>query len=94
MGVLGRGGRRGVGGRDRPRRVPDDIDVLYVVGLGNGEYEPARLFEAHEAAGSLGLLAPGTPTNTVDGAPAADLGRDADAWLDAMASPTPPSSAR
>ena len=71
---------------------PNDIDVLYVVGLGDGEYEPARLFEAHEGAGSLGLLAPGTATNTVDGAPAADLGQDPDAWLDAMASPTPPSS--
>jgi len=58
---------------------PGDIDVLYVVGIGGGD--PARLFGAHRDAGRLGLLAPGRPTNTVDGAPAADLADDPDRWL-------------
>jgi hypothetical protein len=62
-------------GADRP----DDIDVLYVVGLGIGD--PAALFSAHRDSGSLGLIAPGTPTNTIDGQPAADLGQHPDSWL-------------
>ncbi|MFC6064374.1 hypothetical protein [Streptomyces ochraceiscleroticus] len=73
---------------------PDDIEALYVVGLGGDEQEPARLFAAHEAAGRLGLIAPGTPTNTVDAAPAADLGDDPDTWLTGLLAPVPPSSAQ
>jgi hypothetical protein len=61
---------------------PDDIDALYVVGLGDGD--PARLFAAHSDAGRLGLLAPGRATNTVDGAPAADLAEEPDRWLDLL----------
>jgi hypothetical protein len=62
--------------------TPGDIDVLYVVGLGDGD--PARLFAAHTDAGRLGLLAPGRPTNTVDAAPAADLADEPDTWLDVL----------
>ncbi|MFO1415282.1 MAG: hypothetical protein U1F10_15535 [Burkholderiales bacterium] len=58
---------------------PADIDVLYVVGMGGEGAAP--LFESHAAAGSLAVLAPGTPTNTVEGEPAADLGRDPARWL-------------
>src|SRR5712691_6140548 len=56
----------------------DDIDVLYVVGL--GAEAPDKLFAAHGATGTLAVVPPGTPTNTVAGAPAADLGRDPDVW--------------
>jgi len=55
--------------------------VLYVVGL--GEDKPDSLFLAHRDNGSLGLIAPGTPTNTVDGEPAATWARPGDVrqWL-------------
>ena len=56
----------------------DDIDALYVVGLGGGD--PAGLFAAHRDSGSLSVLPLGVPTNTVDGEPAADLGRDPETW--------------
>ena len=56
----------------------DDIDALYVVGLGGGD--PIDLFAAHRDSGSLSVLPLGVPTNTVDGEPAADLGRDPEAW--------------
>jgi hypothetical protein len=68
-------------------KTPGDIDALYVVGLGDGD--PAKLLGAHRDAGRLGLLAPGRPTNTVDGAPAADLADDPGRWLDLLdAQPT------
>jgi hypothetical protein len=54
----------------------DDIDVLYVVGI--GDEDPAKLLGAHTDAGRLMLLAPGTPTNTVDGGRTADA--DPDQW--------------
>lgn len=54
----------------------DDIDVLYVVGLGDGD--PAKLLGAHVDAGRLALLGPGTATNTVDGGRTAEP--DADQW--------------
>jgi hypothetical protein len=57
---------------------PDDIDVLYVVGLGDGD--PATLFTDHRDAGILGVLPLGTSTNSVDGEPAADLARDPETW--------------
>ena len=63
---------------------PNDIDALYVVG--HGSNAPDRLFTAHRDAGRLRLLEPGTPTNTVDGRPAAGLA--ADAWLEALSRPT------
>ena len=64
---------------------PSDIDVLYVTGLGEGV--PAKLFAEHRDGGRLGLLATGTPTNSVDGAPAASLGHDPAEWLDVLQSP-------
>ncbi|TPG34199.1 hypothetical protein EAH80_11380 [Mycobacterium hodleri] len=57
---------------------PNDIDVLYVVGLGDGD--PATLFTDHRDAGILGVLPLGTPTNSVAGEPAADLARDPETW--------------
>ncbi len=57
---------------------PDDLDVLYVVGLGDDD--PADLLGDHRDAGELGVLALGTPTNAVDGEPAADLARDPETW--------------
>lgn len=59
--------------------IPEDIEVLYAVGL--GDEDPAPLFGAHRDAGLLAILAPGLPTNAVAGAPAADLGRDDEAWI-------------
>ena len=56
----------------------DQIEALFVVGLGDGD--PGELFGDHSDAGLLGLLAPGTPTNTVDGAPAASLGSEREWW--------------
>jgi hypothetical protein len=56
----------------------DDIDVLYVIGAGAGD--PGSLFRAHRDSGRLGVLTIGTPTNTVDGEPAADLAKDPETW--------------
>jgi hypothetical protein len=53
---------------------PDDIDVLYAVGLGGGD--PGPLLSAQADSGRLGLLAPGSPTTSIDGQPAASLGDD------------------
>jgi len=57
---------------------PDAIVALYVVGLGDAE--AVDMLRPHLDAGDLGLLGPGTPTNTVAGAVAADLGREPAAW--------------
>jgi hypothetical protein len=70
---------------------PSDIDVLYAVGLGSDS--PGVLLEAHRDVGDLAVLQPGTPTNTVDGEPAADLGRDPESWLPLITSPPPPQPA-
>ena len=59
--------------------APNDIDALYVIGVGRDS--ATQLFEAHAAAGELAVLAPGTPTNTVEGEPTTDLGRDPARWL-------------
>jgi hypothetical protein len=56
----------------------DDLDALYIIGLGGGD--PATVFEAHRDSGSLSVLPLGVPTNTVDGEPAADLARDPETW--------------
>jgi hypothetical protein len=58
--------------------APDEIAVLYVVGL--GEVDAADLVRPHLNAGDLGVLQPGSRTNTIAGTPAADLGQDAAAW--------------
>ena len=57
-----------------------------MVGLGDGD--PGELFGDHSDAGLLGLLAPGTPTNTVDGAPAASLGSEREWWERVQSPPT------
>jgi hypothetical protein len=54
------------------------VDSLYVTGLGDGD--PAAQFAALAADGRLGLLEPGLPTNSVDGADAAALATDAATW--------------
>ena len=64
---------------------PNDIEALYVTGLGDGK--PAEVFASHRDEGRLGLLAPGTPTNSVDGAPAGPLGQDPDTWWDVLHTP-------
>ncbi|WP_407345510.1 hypothetical protein [Pengzhenrongella phosphoraccumulans] len=61
--------------------LPDGphLDVLLVTGL--AELDARTVFEAHAELGSLGLVAPMTPTNTVAGQPTADVGRDPARWL-------------
>ena len=54
------------------------VDAVYVTGLGDGD--PAAQFAALAADGRLGLLEPGLPTNSVDGAAAAALATDAATW--------------
>jgi hypothetical protein len=54
------------------------VSALYVIGLGDGD--PADLFADLAAEGRMGLLAPGQPTNSVDGAAAASLATDAASW--------------
>lgn len=64
---------------------PGDIDVLYAIGL--SEEQTTELFQAHRDQGALGLIEPGTPTNTVDGDPAASLGQDAEVWRQIVLNP-------
>lgn len=74
-------------------QTPNDIDVLYAVGLGDDS--PETVFAAHRDAGVMALLEPGVATNSVDGDPAADLGADAETWrrvVIAAANPGPPTS--
>jgi hypothetical protein len=62
----------------------EEIEALFVVGV--GDEEPLKVFGAHSDAGLLGLMEPGAPTNTVDGAPAASLGSERE-WWDLVQSP-------
>ncbi|MEU4651711.1 hypothetical protein [Nocardia fluminea] len=64
-------------------RGPDDIGVLYVVGI--GEEHPAGHLRAQADAGELALLPLGAPTNAVDGKLAASLGTDPGGWRDTAA---------
>jgi hypothetical protein len=57
----------------------DDIDVLLVVGL-SGE-SSADWYTHHCDYGHVGLLAPGVPTNSVEGEAAAPVDGDAAHWL-------------
>lgn len=57
----------------------DDIDVVAVVGL--SEETSTEWLLHHLDHGGAGLIPPGIPTNTVEGAPAAPLDGDADHWL-------------
>ncbi|MFC0678065.1 hypothetical protein ACFFGH_09440 [Lysobacter korlensis] len=64
---------------------PADIDALYVTGL--SDTDPAGLFRNHADAGRLGLVPPGSATNTVAGAPAAPLGADPATWWTVLQEP-------
>ncbi|MEV0544374.1 hypothetical protein [Nocardia salmonicida] len=55
-----------------------DIEALVVVGI--GDTAPDNLLTTHAASGRLAVLAPGTPTNTVEGEPTTDLGTDRELW--------------
>ncbi len=56
--------------------IPPVLDALVVVGI--GETDAADLVDAHNAAGRMAALKPGTPTNTVAGEPTTDFGDHAD----------------
>ena len=66
---------------------PDDIDVLYAIGI--GDVDPATVFADHRDAGVLGVLPASSPTNSVAGDPAADLARDPETWRTLLVSPPP-----
>ncbi|WP_405523536.1 hypothetical protein OG426_09855 [Streptomyces canus] len=68
----------GVAGIIPAAQLGEPIDTLYVIGI--GDTEPGQLFPSLAAEGRLGLIAPGTPTNSVDGGAAAPLHNDADTW--------------
>lgn len=61
--------------------LPDGphLDVLLVTGL--ADTDPRAVFEAHAGNGTLGVVPPLTPTNTVAGQPTTDVGRDPAQWL-------------
>ncbi len=56
---------------------PTDIDAVYVVGIGGGD--PGPLLTAQANSGSLGIVAPGSATSSVNGEAALSLG-DTDTW--------------
>jgi hypothetical protein len=62
---------------DLGMQSPDDIDALYVVGIGGGD--PGPLLAAQADSGRLGIVPPGSATNTVNGEAALSLG-DVDEW--------------
>ncbi len=62
-----------------PGVTPQNIETLYVVGI--GDERPEAHFKAQIDAGELGVLRLGAPTNTVHGRPAADLGQANADWL-------------
>ena len=64
------------------RSEVDALQALVVVGA--GDTHALDLFTAHAAAGRLGVVAQGTPTNTVAGDPAAPLADDTETWLDLL----------
>lgn len=61
--------------------LPDGphLEALLVTGLGHDD--PQGAFAARAGRGALGVVEPMSPTNTVGGTPAADLGRDTATWL-------------
>jgi hypothetical protein len=61
------------------------IEALIVVGV--GDEGPAPLFADHRDSGTLAVLELGTPTNTLAGASAADLGRDPEMWRSLWGAP-------
>ena len=68
----------GMGGVFKLEQGPERIATLYVHGI--GDEDAATLFGAHVATGSLAMVRLGAPTNTVHGAPAADLAPDPESW--------------
>jgi hypothetical protein len=58
--------------------APDTLRTLYVCGI--GDEHPGDLFAGHANSGELALMRLGSPTNAIQGAPAADLGNDPEAW--------------
>jgi hypothetical protein len=56
--------------------TPPALDALVVLGI--GDTAAADLVDAHNAAGRMAVLAPGTPTNTVAGEPTTDFGERAE----------------
>jgi hypothetical protein len=59
--------------------APPEIEAIVVCGL--GDEGPEALIDMQAATGRLALLGLGTPTNTVEGEPTTEMGRDARAWL-------------
>jgi hypothetical protein len=51
---------------------PPSLDALLVLGI--GEANAADLVNSHNECGRMGVLVPGTPTNTVSGEPTTDFG--------------------
>lgn len=68
----------GVAGIIPANELTEPIEALYVTGIGDGD--PAELFRDLATEGRLGILAPGTPTNALAGAPAVPLAQDPDTW--------------
>jgi hypothetical protein len=62
---------------DLGTQAPDDIDAIYVVGIGGGD--PGPLLAAQADSGRLGIVPPGSATNTVNGEAAISMG-GADDW--------------
>jgi hypothetical protein len=58
--------------------TPQNIDALYVVGI--GDETPENHFRAQVDAGEMGVLRLGVPTNAVHGNAAADLGKAGGDW--------------
>ncbi|OLE22184.1 MAG: hypothetical protein AUG49_19965 [Catenulispora sp. 13_1_20CM_3_70_7] len=57
---------------DLGTQAPDDIDTIYVVGIGGGD--PGPLLAAQADSGRLGIVPPGSATNTVNGEAALSTG--------------------
>ena len=58
--------------------TPDALEAIYVIGI--GDESPGAHFRAQSDAGEMGVLRLGAPTNTVHGAPAADLATNDADW--------------
>ena len=61
------------------------LDLLMLTGL--SDIDGAEVFAAHAGHGDLGVVTPMSPSNTIAGQPAAELGRDPDTWLEVARRP-------
>ena len=61
------------------------IDLLLVAGV--GDVPASELFAAHADAGRLGILAPGTATNAVDGGATVSIDPGPDEWFSLLSRP-------